>query len=227
MLAHIVHLLLPLPAPLELLSGEAGNTGVGHWLNFSDLALKRTASQIQENWLIATVVAAVALLTLIVFAAWSVRRRPKAAAAGPEEALDDDGDQLERIYHSYSVSDTQGRRIASAAKTGRNAGLGVATGPVVAWLERIETPQEMKFPIRSKSVRIGRHSTNDVVLSDSSVHRYHGVIVLNSNGKFELTDLGGANGCVVNGVRREKAELENGDVVAFGEVKLKFQSSVQ
>lgn len=176
---------------------------------------------LRDFWIFYAGAAGFAVLFLMV---WVMRpRRP----AVPEQAkeLDPAVAELERIYMRYSESDTQGRHVAASLKGSETGGHrdGSAT-PTFGWLERLDERGD-RFAIRGSPVRIGRHSTNDIILSDVSVHRYHGVLALNEGRKIELMDLGGANGCIVNGIRYQKRVLENGDVVELGEVRLKYHAA--
>lgn len=158
-------------------------------------------------------------VTLLLIAFLRDRRKSRAIAEAVAPARDPQVDELMQIYHDYGTSDTIGRRRgANQVPVGATA-----RADSIAWFERMGEPAE-RIDIRANSVRIGRHSSNDIVLPDSSVHRHHGILALNSRARFELKDLGGANGCRVNGVRCEARELEDGDIIELGEVKLKFYS---
>lgn len=76
--------------------------------------------------------------------------------------------------------------------------------------------------IYNSSTRIGRASDNDIVLNHDTVHRYHAVLTCLEPGRFEITDLQTANGVKVNGNRVTRQRLNNGDVMEFGEVRLRF-----
>lgn len=76
-------------------------------------------------------------------------------------------------------------------------------------------------------VRIGRHASNDVVLDDPTVSRFHARITWPRGAcRPQLDDLGSANGTIVDGVvvRRsvpleERAIIGVGDVVVAGELE--------
>lgn len=53
--------------------------------------------------------------------------------------------------------------------------------------------------LRAGSLRIGRHSDNDLQLPSASVSRKHARIELRDDGRTELHDEGSANGCSVDG----------------------------
>jgi hypothetical protein len=79
-----------------------------------------------------------------------------------------------------------------------------------------------RFDIREQNVTIGRHSENDFQLDGDSVHRHHAVFHISPDNKPVITDLGTANGIVVNGKPVSKAELKTGDVIEFGETRIRF-----
>lgn len=95
-----------------------------------------------------------------------------------------------------------------------------------AWLT-LEGEQRTTMPLSGPLIRIGRHRDNDVRLADSSVHRYHALIQRTLGADFVITDLSGenGNGVRVNGERKDRARLSDGDVIQLGRAKLKFESA--
>jgi hypothetical protein len=74
-------------------------------------------------------------------------------------------------------------------------------------------------------ITIGRSSDNDVVISDTSISRYHLRITEDDSGNFSLDDLNSANGTYVNGkMIHETISLNQGDVVRIGNTTLPWQS---
>lgn len=65
---------------------------------------------------------------------------------------------------------------------------------------------------------IGRDRTSRVYLNDNSVSRRH--MVINAGRHLELTDLGSANGVLVDGVRVETTQLVSATTVLVGDVEL-------
>jgi ABC transport system ATP-binding/permease protein len=65
---------------------------------------------------------------------------------------------------------------------------------------------------RASVVTIGRADDNDVVLPDLLISRYHASIREVAAGRWELEDLGSANGTFVDGRSVERAELADGAV---------------
>lgn len=82
--------------------------------------------------------------------------------------------------------------------------------------------ENSKYPINGHAVSIGRHSHNDIRLSNDSVHRHHAHLSISTHGEATIHDLDTANGVIVNGEKVDKKKLELGDIVEFGEVRLRF-----
>ena len=73
------------------------------------------------------------------------------------------------------------------------------------------------------SVRIGRAASNDITLPHNSISRSHAEIASNHD-SWVITDLRSANGVLVNGSPVEAAQLKSGDVIALGDIKLRFEN---
>lgn len=74
-----------------------------------------------------------------------------------------------------------------------------------------------------RPVKIGRATTNDLILSHASVSRRHAVISLNAEGLWQIADQGSANGVRVNGVAMASASLKSNDEIALGVYTLRFE----
>jgi adenylate cyclase len=73
------------------------------------------------------------------------------------------------------------------------------------------------------AIHIGRAASNDITLPHSSISRSHALL----EGKHDIwmiRDQHSANGVLVNGVRVEHAELNSGDVIGLGDIKLRFEN---
>jgi len=73
------------------------------------------------------------------------------------------------------------------------------------------------------AIHIGRAASNDITLPHSSISRSHALL----EGKQDIwmiRDQHSANGVLVNGVRVEHAELQSGDVIGLGDIKLRFEN---
>jgi len=96
--------------------------------------------------------------------------------------------------------------------------LGVPAAPPVAILTVTAGPDMgFKFRIKPTAVtRIGRETDNDVVLDDQATSRRHAQIQF-QDGKYVLTDLGSANGTLLNDQRVTERTLSDGDVIRIGQ----------
>jgi hypothetical protein len=80
------------------------------------------------------------------------------------------------------------------------------------------------FSPQEERTTIGRSPDNDVFLDDVTVSRKHAVLV-QSDGEFEIEDLGSLNGTFVNRRRIDAAtRLQSGDEVQIGKYRLSFIS---
>lgn len=157
------------------------------------------------------------LLTAFVF--MFRRRRAFPRAVGPDVPPED----LESIYRQYKHSEVTRRTsmsqvIEAAARS--STGGGPSGLPCIVVLGQ----PEQRHVIRPGQQRIGRHSDNDIILLDETVHRHHAMLVA-SDQSFELRDLGGANGTRVNGRECQSVLLQHGDVIAFGNLQVRFDAS--
>jgi len=95
------------------------------------------------------------------------------------------------------------------------------------WLEMLDG-NATRYPLQMTNVRIGRHSDNDVCLQNDSISRRHAVLHFNADSKrFKITDLGTENGVIVNKVRHTSQDLNDGDLIELGEVRLRFRTNVE
>lgn len=76
-----------------------------------------------------------------------------------------------------------------------------------------------------KIIKIGRSSSNDVNINDSSVSRAHCQIIQDDNGNFRLIDTNSKNGTFINGTRRHgEIRLNKSDIVRIGNTTLPWQT---
>lgn len=81
------------------------------------------------------------------------------------------------------------------------------------------------FSIKSPQVRIGRHTENDLILTDSSISRKHAILIV-SNDAILVRDLGSMNGISINGQLQTQGLLRNNDLLRIGEVNLNVKISI-
>jgi len=92
-----------------------------------------------------------------------------------------------------------------------------------AWLRPRGEGLRSGFPLNKSHVVIGRDVNCDVMINHSSVSRRHAEVVRLAEG-YLFRDIGGKNGCFVNGQRVQEYLLQEGDVVAVGDVQLNFEA---
>src|ERR1051325_1542436 len=77
-----------------------------------------------------------------------------------------------------------------------------------------------------RRVSIGRVADNDLQLEHPSVSKIHAALVMNREGTLLVADTGSTNGTFINGRRiayGEARQIEDGDVVSFGDVEVRFK----
>jgi len=92
---------------------------------------------------------------------------------------------------------------------------------VLAILVNRKQPQE-RYDVTA-STDIGRGTTNQIILQNTTVSRQHAKIK-EENGEFKVYDLASANGTFVNDSKvMDPVTLKDGDVVRFGEAEFLFR----
>ncbi len=94
-----------------------------------------------------------------------------------------------------------------------------------AWLT-IRLPQmaQKVYRIEKPVVNIGRQLTNDIIVEDKRVSRYHAQIKYLPNGQFTIFDLGSTNGITVNGTPHLRQHtLRSGDRFTIGSYDFYFE----
>jgi hypothetical protein len=132
---------------------------------------------------------------------------------------------------SYLISGFMYR--AGAAEHGEGSGepqaeeFGDAAWPSQAWIE-IEGQTRSELPMRETPVRIGRHEENEILIPDTTVHRYHAIIQRTHESDYVITDVSGdnGNGVLINGERYSQARLFDGDIIQLGSATLRFGSAL-
>jgi hypothetical protein len=88
----------------------------------------------------------------------------------------------------------------------------------------LRTPQGpgQTYQLNRDVLHIGRHRTNDIVIKEERVSRFHAEIRF-ERGQFVLYDLGSLNGVVVNGTLTRQAILRPGDIIGIGSYSFVFE----
>ncbi len=94
-----------------------------------------------------------------------------------------------------------------------------------AWLTiRLPQMQQKVYRIEKPVVNIGRQLTNDIIVEDKRVSRYHAQIKFQSNGQFMIFDLGSTNGITINGTPHLRQHtLRSGDRFTIGSYDFYFE----
>jgi len=94
-----------------------------------------------------------------------------------------------------------------------------------AWLTiRLPQMQQKVYRIEKPAVNIGRQLTNDIIVEDKRVSRYHAQIKFQPNGQFMIFDLGSTNGITINGTPHLRQHtLRSGDRFTIGSYDFYFE----
>lgn len=90
----------------------------------------------------------------------------------------------------------------------------------------IRLPQagQQVYQIEKSVINIGRQLSNDIIVEDKRVSRYHAQIKYQSNGQFAIFDLGSTNGITINGVVNQRQHtLRSGDRFTIGNYDFYFE----
>lgn len=82
------------------------------------------------------------------------------------------------------------------------------------------------FKPGGKRLNVGRASDNEITLNDTSVSKIHAAVLMTSEGTLLVADTGSTNGTFINGRRiayGESRQIDDGDVVGFGDVEVRFR----
>jgi len=75
-------------------------------------------------------------------------------------------------------------------------------------------------------MNVGRGTDNDLHLNHASVSKVHAVVKMDAGQNILVADTGSTNGTHINGKRipyGEARPVAEGDVVAFGDVEVRFR----
>jgi pSer/pThr/pTyr-binding forkhead associated (FHA) protein len=77
------------------------------------------------------------------------------------------------------------------------------------------------FHLDRNEISLGRKTNNDIILRDPAVSRSHAKITI-EDGRYFITDLKSANGIFINGEEYQRAQLQSGDKIDIGYLRLLF-----
>ena len=98
---------------------------------------------------------------------------------------------------------------------------------------RVNAPdgaQELQLRLApgGRRLHVGRATDSDLPLTHASVSKIHAALLMNREGTLMVSDTGSTNGTYINGRRiayGEARQIEEGDVVGFGDVEVRFRKS--
>jgi len=120
-------------------------------------------------------------------------------------------------------------------KRAEKAGIVIPTAappmPDVQVMARISQPNGSReipliFKPGGKRLNVGRAADNELNLNDASVSKIHAALLMTTEGTLLVADTGSTNGTYINGRRisyGESRQLEEGDVVGFGDVEVRLR----
>lgn len=94
-----------------------------------------------------------------------------------------------------------------------------------AWLTiRLAQAGQQVYHIEKPIINIGRQLSNDIIVEDKRVSRYHAQIKFLPNGEFAIYDLGSTNGITINNVANQRQHiLHSGDRFVVGNYDFYFE----
>jgi len=100
--------------------------------------------------------------------------------------------------------------------------------PIYARVTMQGTRREIPLTFKSGGKRrtVGRGTDNELHLNDGSVSKIHATLMMNHEDVLMVADTGSTNGTFINGHRLTYGEaypIAEGDVVAFGDVEVRFR----
>ena len=135
------------------------------------------------------------------------------------------GQQLPGLPNArMSPGSSSNNPSSSAILSGGFTGVPLPSLPQ-AWLT-IRLPQmaQKVYRIEKPVVNIGRQLTNDIIVEDKRVSRYHAQIKYQPNGQFTIFDLGSTNGITINGTPHLRHHtLRSGDRFTIGSYDFYFE----
>lgn len=115
------------------------------------------------------------------------------------------------------------QRGANAAKSqSQSAPAAAVSLKGLAYLVLEQDSDQIPYPLSSATFRIGRLADNDLMIKDSSVSRHHAEIRRRRDGGFQVFDLDSMNGVFVNGTKVRESDLNQGDQLDVGDVRISF-----
>ncbi|MFU8891488.1 MAG: FHA domain-containing protein [Anaerosomatales bacterium] len=125
------------------------------------------------------------------------------------------GARLEGPTEAFSPVGSDADRVAELPATD------LSTGPVLVVRKGPEVGE--RFFIDRPTLAVGRGPECDIFLNDFTVSRSHAVLEMAAD-EVSVRDAGSLNGTYVNGVRVDKAQLSDGDILQIGKFQMVFMN---
>jgi len=112
------------------------------------------------------------------------------------------------------------------APRGSNPNLPPVSTPIPPARLIIRMPQggHQNYPVEKAIINIGRQLSNDIIVEDKRVSRYHAQIKYQVDGQFVIYDLGSTNGITINNTPHMRQHvLRNGDKFTIGSYDFHFE----
>jgi hypothetical protein len=180
---------------------------------------------------------------------WRSREQERSAEVRAlREELRRAGLHAERLLEQLRSHEAQRRQSADVREAGRKRpvaelpmeaaaeppnGQALATPPAPApapmravlpkrYLVRLDDPSAPLRVLATERVAVGRTPENDLQVDEHWISRHHAVLRLGPESTI-VEDAGSTNGVFVNGRRVRRELLRDGDEVAFGKARFRFQ----
>jgi hypothetical protein len=136
-----------------------------------------------------------------------------------QEASSDEGDFL-ILEEASSGGDSDAPVVQCPA--GRQGGASFRD-TVFGYLVALDgSRQGERFPLVSDNMTVGSSPDIDIRLADSGIARFHAKIVYRE-GRHYIETVEKPGSCLVNGIKTDKAELKDGDVLSLGKVQMQVE----
>ncbi len=157
------------------------------------------------------------------------------AASGRHCMIQADGSKYKVIdLNSRNGTGVNGKRIDGSSEVTDGDAIGVGNAVMIFYVKgvpgvsrlTVKGPDEKEsvFPLPSKTVGIGRLSSNEISIPHPGISNFHAQISF-EDGKFRIQDLGSTNGTKVNGKFITSADLNDGDRIEMGPYSAVFQAA--
>ncbi len=134
------------------------------------------------------------------------------------------GQQLPGITGGAQPEYANAAQAFSPRRASSSPNLAVTSIPPARLTIRMPQGGQQVFRIEKPIVNIGRQLSNDIIVEDKRVSRYHAQIKYQTDGQFVIYDLGSTNGITINATPHMRQHvLRNGDKFTIGSYDFHFE----